>query len=129
MRVLIINADCLTRNSSANLCHLSYIKGLIENGYEVDVLSADGKDYQLDPGMVIPKEVTSYTIYGVSLYEKASITKSKQAIRVAKENQIKKNDTNHVNFGVFIAALKRIILSLYGHHGIYRTFILKAMNF
>lgn len=129
MRVLVINADCLTRNSSANLCHLSYIKGLIENGYEVDVLSADGKDYQLDPGMVIPKEVTSYTIYGVSLYEKASITKSKQAVRVAKENQIKKNDTNHVNFGVFIATLKRIILSLYGPHGIYRTFIRKAMTF
>lgn len=129
MRVLVINADCLTRNSSANLCHLSYIRGLIENGFEVDVLSADGKDYQLDPAMVIPKEVTNYTIYGVSLYEKASIIKSRQAGHVAEENQMKGKDTDHVGFAKFNVSLKRIILSLYGPHGIYRTFIRKAMTF
>ena len=129
MRVLVINADCLTRNSSANLCHLSYIRGLIENGFEVDVLSADGKDYQLDPAMVIPKEVTNYTIYGVSLYEKASIIKSRQAGHVAEENQMKGNNTDHVGFAKFNVSLKRIILSLYGPHGIYRTFIRKAMTF
>lgn len=129
MRVLVINADCLTRNSSANLCHLSYLRGLIENGFEVDVLSADGKDYQLDPAMVIPKEVTNYTIYGVSLYEKASMIKSRQAEQVVEENQMKGNDTDHVGFAKFNSFLKRIILSLYGPHGIYRTFIRKAITF
>lgn len=129
MRVLVINADCLTRNSSANLCHLTYIKGLIENGHMVDVLSADGKDYQQDPAMSIPKEATSYTIYGVSLYEKASISKSKK-FKCSAKNESKKQEgsdyCNSIDFNIF---LKQKVLSLYGPHGIYNTFVRKAMKF
>lgn len=129
MRVLVINADCLTRNSSANLCHLTYIKGLIENGHIVDVLSADGKDYQLDSAMSIPKEVTSYTIYGVSLYEKASISKSKRNKAIANNGTLNKDiasHTEHKSLGTF---LKQMLLSFYGPHGIYRTFVRKAKKF
>ena len=64
MRILVINADCLNKNSSANLCHLSYINGMIQNGYEVVVLSADGRDYKIDSQMKIPDQVESHTIYG-----------------------------------------------------------------
>ena len=35
MKILVINGDCITTNSSANLCHLAYIKGLVDSGYEV----------------------------------------------------------------------------------------------
>ena len=48
MKIFVINGGCLQVNSSANLCHLAYIHGLIEAGHEVTLLSADGKDYILD---------------------------------------------------------------------------------
>ena len=57
MKILVINGDCISKNSSANLCHLAYIRGLVDAGHEVTLLSADGRDYTLDPSMVIPKEV------------------------------------------------------------------------
>ena len=65
MKVLVINGDCLERNSSANLCHLAYIRGLLDLGCEVDILCADGRDYELDPEMTIPAEARVYTYYGV----------------------------------------------------------------
>ena len=75
MNILVINGDCIQTNSSANLCHLAYIRGLLEAGYQVTLLSADGRDYKIDSSMKIPDEVTTYTIYGVSLYEKMSLKK------------------------------------------------------
>ncbi len=47
MKVLVINGDCVTRNSSANLCHMAYIRGLVNLGYEVTLLSADPKEYDI----------------------------------------------------------------------------------
>ena len=54
MNILVINGACLQTNSSANLCHLAYLQGLLDAGHEVTLLSADGRDYSLDKAMVIP---------------------------------------------------------------------------
>lgn len=121
MKILVINADCLTRNSSANLCHLAYIRGLLEAGYEVSVLSADGKDYALDTTMQIPEKAHSYTVYGVSLYEKLSLRKGRKLSDASVTNQ---NVTIHKNG--WSSQIKKVILSLYGPHGIYLTFVKKA---
>lgn len=40
MKVLYITGSCLTKNTSANMSHNSYLQGLIENGVEVDVVTA-----------------------------------------------------------------------------------------
>ena len=69
MKILVINGDCVQTNSSANLCHLAYIRGLIDCGHEVTLLSADGRDYQLDASLKIPDGVKQYTYYGESLVE------------------------------------------------------------
>ena len=61
MNILVINGDCIQTNSSANLCHLAYIRGLLDAGYQVTLLSADGRDYKIDSSMKIPDEVTTYT--------------------------------------------------------------------
>ena len=47
MKVLVINGDCVTRNSSANLCHMAYIRGLVNLEYEVTLISADPKEYDI----------------------------------------------------------------------------------
>ena len=57
MKTLAIDGECIQANTSANLCHLAYIRGLLSAGHDVTLLSADGRDYVLDPSMVISKEI------------------------------------------------------------------------
>lgn len=125
MNILVINADCLTKNSSANLCHLAYIKGLLESGHSVSVLSADGRDYVLDDNMQIPKDAHSYTFYGVSMYEKLSLRKNKRSFDAPKSVEI--DTQKSVGYkSQMIVKIKDLIRSLYGPHGIYITFVIKA---
>lgn len=135
MKILVINADCVTVNSSANLCHLAYLHGLVACGHEVTLLSSDGRDYKNDPAMMIPKEVSSVTYYGVSLYERMSLKKG--IIGAVANNTRSSTATADVSprRGVKdiiksgIRAAKRFALSLYGIHGIYSTFVRKAVSF
>ena len=48
MDILVIVGSCLNENSSANLCHCAYIKGLIDAGNNVELLSMDEKDKPVD---------------------------------------------------------------------------------
>lgn len=38
MKVLYVVGSCLTKNTSANMSHNSYVQGLIENGCDVDII-------------------------------------------------------------------------------------------
>lgn len=44
MKILVVAGYCLQVNSSANLCHISYIKGLLDGGYTVDLLTVSNKN-------------------------------------------------------------------------------------
>lgn len=39
MKVLYITGSCLTKNTSANMSHNSYLQGLIENGVDVEIVT------------------------------------------------------------------------------------------
>ena len=130
MNILVINGDCLQVNTSANLCHLAYIRGLVDAGHQVDVLCADGRDYRLDPSMQLPDSVRCYTYYGVSWYEKLSLRKNAESAPAAPTTAsaaqaAKKPGLLHR----LVAKAKSAALSLYGVHGIYATFVRKAKNF
>lgn len=125
MNILVINGDCIQRNSSANLCHLAYIRGLLDAKHEVSLLSADGRDYTLDPSMTIPSEVRQYTYYGVSLYEKLSLHK-KAEVSVSSTATPNAPSVNKVSMK---RKIKNLVLSMYGVHGIYATFVRKAQKF
>ena len=140
MRVLVINGDCLERNSSANLCHLAYIRGMLNIGCEVDILCADGRDYELDPEMSIPSEARVYTYYGVSMYEKLSLSKKaitqknshrekikEDSAQINLKNRIKKNAKKTVR--QTLKKTKRFVLWTYGVHGIYAPFVKQAMKY
>lgn len=132
MKILVINADCITINTSANLCHLAYLKGLVDAGHQVDLLSAQKVGYPLDPGMVIPESVRHYQYNGLSFYEKLSVRKAFEHAAVKKtagsdEGQSTKNLQTLINKNVHM--LKDFVLGLYGVHGIYSTFVRKAMKF
>ncbi len=130
MNILVINGDCLQVNTSANLCHLAYIRGLVEAGHQVDVLCADGRDYRLDPSMQLPEGVRCYTYYGVSWYEKLSLKKNAEPapaapVAAAAVQASAKPGLLHR----LITKAKSAVLSLYGVHGIYATFVRKAKKF
>lgn len=127
MKILVINGACLQTNSSANLCHLAYLQGLLDAGHEVTLLSADGRDYSLDKAMVIPPQVKQYTYYGVSLYERLSLRKRAAAV----ETMATTGDSMPSAKGPhkLIRYAKDLVLSLYGVHGIYSTFVRKAQKF
>lgn len=126
MKVLVVNGDCVQTNTSANLCHLAYIRGLLSAGYEVDLLRADGKERSLDPSMIIPQEVRQYTFYGVSFYEKLSRRKY-AALQAGAVGQV--YSAEEKKKPGMKQKLKSIFRSLYGVHGIYATFVRKAMKF
>lgn len=129
MKIFVINGDCIQTNSSANLCHLAYIRGLLAAGHQVTLLSADGCDYMLDSAMEIPKEVTQYTIYGVSLYEKLSLRKKRSGAPAATVTVSAGSSVSYNVIHKAIGKTKSAVLSLYGVHGIYVTFARKARKF
>ncbi len=126
MNILVINGDCIETNTSANLCHLAYLRGLVEAGHQVTLLSADGRDYVLDPAMKIPAQVRQYRRYGVSFYEKLSL--KKRAAAGAEVHGGGGSESPSLA-GRAVAAAKKLVLSMYGVHGIYATFVRKAKDF
>lgn len=129
MKILVINGDCIQTNSSANLCHLAYIRGLLAAGHEVTLLSADGRDYKVDPAMEIPEQVVQYTIYGVSIYEKLSLKKQKKSAPIVAGSSVMKTPASSRMIHKVMDKAKSTILSFYGVHGIYATFVRKAQKF
>lgn len=127
MKILVINGDCITFNSSANLCHLAYIRGLVNSGHEVTLLSSEGKDYKHDESMKIPEEVKQFSYNGMSIYEKLSnlkrekSTSSQPVINIGEKSDISKKNIK--------SEIKKRILNFYGIHGIYATFVRKAQKF
>ena len=127
MKILVINGDCITFNSSANLCHPAYIRGLVDSGHDVTLLSSDGKDYKHDESMKIPEAVKRFSYNGMSIYEKLSNLKrgksvsSQPVINIGEKSDISKKSIK--------SEIKKRILNFYGIHGIYATFVRKAQKF
>lgn len=119
MNILVIVGDCLRENSSANLCHCAYIKGLLDLGYNIDLLSKDDKDCNIDENIVIPKVKNSYTYYGVSLYERLSnkLNKKKQNLNCNNVGEVSTKDIYYKKGKV--TKIKEYIRGLYGVHKSY----------
>ncbi len=130
MRILVVNADCIETNSSANLCHIAYLNGLVEAGHDVELLCASEEGKKIDEGIKIPNQVDQHTIRSESLYEKLSSYK-KDAQTHLQPNAVKKTEKPRTeNPGrALIRKVKDQILQLYGVHGIYSPFIRKCGEF
>lgn len=129
MKILVINGDCLTTNSSANLCHLSYISGMIDAGYNVDLISANEKEKKIDNSMRIPNGVTSYTYNGVSLYERLS-HKMNNGINSPHNSIVNQTERRKKSLvGRIKQNIKAMVRSCYGVYGIYKPFIRNALKF
>ncbi len=130
MKILVINGDCVQTNSSANLCHIAYLNGLVNAGYGVTLLSADGRDYVLDKSITIPDCIKQHTYYAVTFYQKLSLRKNSVQYDSVDSFTAKSQGNKSLTFRRrFISKLKQIALNLYGVHGIYSKFVKVAKNF
>lgn len=130
MKILVVNADCVVVNTSANLCHLAYLKGLAEAGHQVELLCADSKYRHVDPNMALPEHVQCRTYPGISLYERMSIRAGhKPADHVTPIADTGSEGKKAALPHRLIRFAKRQVLSLYGVYGIYSTFVRKASTF
>ena len=130
MKILVVNADCIFVNTSANLCHLAYLKGLSDARHQVDLLCADTKFRHVDPNMSLPENVQCKTYPGLSLYELMSIKAGHNpADNVAPASAASSVQKKALLSQRLVRFAKQRILSLYGVHGIYSTFVRKASTF
>lgn len=129
MNVLVIVGNDLTVNSSANLCHISYIKGLLDNDCYVDLL-VEGKDIkkeQIGFGGYDNLNVYSYPLK--STYEKISnIIRKKN--KVSTNTEVKSsNNTNTFSEKSMLIKIKKFIHGLYGPYEVYISWKKKAIHF
>lgn len=128
MNVLVINGYCLSVNSSANLCHLAYLQGLVDAGAHVSSLSIDPADYPADLSMKIPDKIDCQYIRAISLYERLS--RFKKGISSADEQNTEETiaASGRSPHGL-LQSIKKRIRALYGPYGIDKIFYQKCKRF
>ncbi len=126
--VLVINCDCILVNSSANLCHLAYLKGLVEADCSVTLLSKSKSGYRVDPDLSYPSGVNCILFSGMTLYEKLSAIKrrNQKNVPVSIETEVSAIENKKA---LIIKSLKKKLLSLYKDDGLHRIFLRKARKY
>ena len=128
MNVLVINGYCLSVNSSANLCHLAYLQGLVDAGAHVSSLSIDSADYPADLSMKIPDEIDRHYIRAISLYERLSHFKKGMFSADEQHTEGTVATPSRQPDGL-LQSIKSRIRALYGPYGMDKVFYQKCKRF
>ncbi|MDY2637344.1 MAG: hypothetical protein SOV56_05340 [Phascolarctobacterium sp.] len=110
MKILVINGGCLRVNSSANLCHISYVKGLVENEHNITILSTSEKGQIIDESIILPQG-PRYLFYERSILY--NFMKPKQWSNIQREIQ---NNKKSIKVSI-ITIIKKILSFVYGPFG------------
>lgn len=115
MNILVVTGCCLLENTSANLCHRSYINGMIKLGHTVDLLCYSKKNIEVDKGIELPPINEIYEYDGVSLYEKLAKNKKTDVnadkdTKTEKKESVKKKSIK----SALMAKTKKFVRALYG---------------
>lgn len=70
MNVLYVTGSCLTKNTSANMSHNSYVQGLLENGHHVDIVMAKEGWGQQDAGLPVWPQATYHAYDSVAVQDR-----------------------------------------------------------
>lgn len=124
MKALFIVGSCLHMNTSANMSHNSYVKGLVENGYEVDVLMPDNSFGEKDETL---SEVPGAKYYVFPYSSKTTLFLEKLKLKILRNSQtvskvtsesVPVNQSNNSSNSVR-AIVKKIYRRLIGYNDIY----------
>ena len=130
MDILVVAGYCLKVNSSANLCHLAYLKGLKELGHRIDLVTVSEKGLKTDPSIEIPEGINVFE-YPASLYERLSYKRYKNT-KVTTDINVSEDRRSHGKRSIksrMLSKLKEAIHKSYGVHGTVSAWCRYAMNF
>lgn len=116
MKVLIVVGGCLKVNSSANLCHRAYIKGFIDAGHEVTVISMSEEGQIVDKSIELPKGA-NYLVFNSSRLLKYINPNKRKVLNKDMENKNKNLKS------IIFAKIRTIILNIYGVFGYQQVWI------
>jgi len=105
VKVLFVVGSCLRVNSSANLCHIAYIKGCVDLGYEVDVLSMSEKNTIIDESIVLP-DVSNWYTFDPPRTNNTATSMSKKKVK-----------NSGLSLDIIKQDIKKIVLKFYGIYG------------
>ncbi len=74
MKVLYVTGSCLTRNTSANMSHNAFVQGLLENGCELDILSAAESWGMEDSALPVWEKARYFTYPSVSVQDRLRLS-------------------------------------------------------
>ncbi|WP_154668931.1 hypothetical protein [Bittarella massiliensis (ex Durand et al. 2017)] len=127
MKILFSVGGCLRQNSSANLCHSAYIRGCIENGHTVDVISLSDRDCQIDKSISLP-HARNWYYYNGAVYSHLASLSSKHRVSDSPTN--KSVDIAKPSMkSRLIKVLKDKVVSLYGVYGLEKGWVRNARRF
>ena len=127
MNILVVAGHCLRVNSSANLCHLSYINGLLDCGHQVDLLTVSEKDQVIDQSIVIPP-LHQITEFDAAIYERLGGRKQMRAARTPSAPNTQ-TPTKAPSRSGLVGSIKAGIRKIYGPHGTSVAWYHKAKRF
>ena len=70
MKALYVVGSCLRCNTSANMSHNGYVQGLIENGFEVDIIMENISFGEVDNAMPVFREANYFEYNSVPFSNK-----------------------------------------------------------
>ncbi len=127
MRILVVAGSCLRVNSSANLCHISYINGLLEAGHQVDLISVSEKDQNIDESIILPP-VSRVFQYDASMYSRFGARRNHIAKTSSLPGQASSSQSKTLKRRI-LSTVKLLLRNLYGVYGTERAWIEKAKWF
>lgn len=133
MRILYVTGSCLTKNTSANMSHNGFVKGLIDNGAEIDIIMP--KDSWGNEDSVLKKwsGINYYEYNSFSIHDRFRI-KAGNAVLKSEKNNLDRNRTNK-NFSfkkLLRAIVKKIFYTMFPNDPLYpleKKWLKTALNF
>lgn len=139
MRVLYVTGACLLKNTSANMSHNAYVKGLIDNGADLDIIMASDSWGESD-SMFQKQSGARYFVYGsVSILDRirlrgrglirTQVDEATNNTEAANESSLSNKASFKINLRCFI---KRVFYSLFRQDPVYplnKTWLKNARRF
>lgn len=132
MNILVISGYNPKDNSSADLSHNAYINGMLQLGYQVDLLCYSDYLDDSDSQSEIPNVNNMYTFDGLSLYEKMANRRGGNSGVATEDSDGDAEFEQNQHIGMkqrLITKTKRLVRSLYGIYNPSIMWFVRAKKF
>lgn len=139
MRVLYVTGACLFKNTSANMSHNAYVKGLIDNGADLDIIMASDSWGESDSKFQQHSGARYFVYSSVSILDRIRLrgrglirTQVEEATNIAEATN-ESGHSHNTSFKVYLRCfIKSVFYTLFRQDPVYplnKTWLKKARRF